>query len=579
MLEASTGSHLAPVRQAGRVELSADSDRGPVRVELGTLAGPAGSAPIIDPAAPITVRRSSRQERRNASRANRQANRREYEAAGTGRNNAGWNATGTGANTEIRKALPLLRARSRELVRDNAFAERILGVTVANLVGEGIRPRSTTGIATLDRKVNDLWAAWAKVADPFHGLDVYGVQALAVRSWLEGGDCLVRYRARRLDDGLPVPFQLEIMEGDLLDSWRLAELVTGGRIVSGVEFDPLGRRSAYWILPYHPGDSAILGLVRGGNSTSSPVPASSVIHLYRPVRAGQVRGVPMLAPVAQDIRDLDDYAYAERVRKRIEACVAAFVLGNTPADADPADDGIAPSVEDADGNPIEEFTPGMVALVRDGKDVRFNTPNASPDYSGYKDAEVREIAAGTHTTFEQVSGNLSGVNFASYRVGRIEFFRHMRQLYKLILIPKLCDPMWQWFTDTAQAAGLIPLRASGYPCKWSEPRFESIERDKDANADKLEVRNGTRSLFDVIAASGRDPEATLQEIADSWALVDKLGLVLDVDPRRTGAPGAGPAGDGQATGGAPGNGGNPATEGTPDPNVAETKSAPTEAGT
>lgn len=528
------------------------SEDGRHAVELRTVGGQ------LDTSAPARVRPARR--RREQPRRGW----RDYEAAGQGRNNSGWWAPNTAANVEIRKSLAVLRARSRDLCRNNAHAERAIAILVANLIGDGIRPRSATGSVALDKRVNDLWDAWTKVADPFHGLDFYGVQALAVRAWLESGEVLIRRRVRRLDDGLPVPFQLEVMESDLLDPWRLGELPNGGRIVQGVEFDPINRRAAYWILPFHPGDSSIgfgrasalgvgsigdgAGLVTAEGFTSRPIPAGEIVHLYQPKRPGQVRGVPWLATVAQDIRDLDDYAYAERVRKRIEACMVAFVIGNTPSDVPPDQDGIAPAVEDSDGNPIEEFSPGMVALVRDGKDVRVHAPAASPDYAGYKKAELQEIAAGAGVTFEQLTGDLGGVSFASYRVGRVEFFRAMRALHNLLIVPKLCAPVWAWFVEMAQASGALPVRAEGYPCKWASPRFESIERDKDASADKLEIRNGTRSLTDVIASYGRDPRSTLEEIAEAFKLVDELGLVLDVDPRRTVAAGsaasgaAGPAG-------------------------------------
>lgn len=499
---------------------------------------PADGKTTLDDSATVRIRR-----RRRA--------RRDYESAGQGRNNAGWWAPNTAANVEVRKSLPILRARCRDLVRNNAHAKRAIDVLVTNLVGQGHTPRSNTGDPKLDKRVNDLWRKWAPFADPFHELDVYGVQALAVQTWLEGGEAIVRRRVRRLDDGLPVPMQLELLEGDLLDSWRTGDLPNGGRIVQGVEFDPINRRAAYWLLPQHPGDQLFgraTGILFGGGSTdgsaiaegltSRPIPKSEVAHLYKPTRAGQVRGVPWLATVAQDIRDIDDYSYAERVRKRLEACLVAFVIGDTPSDRPPDQDGIAPSVDDSDGNPVEEFTPGMIARVTDGKDVRVHAPAASPGYGEYKKTELQEVAVGAGVTYEQLTGDLSNVSFASYRVGRVELFGALRQLHRLTLIPKLYQPIWQWFTDTAQAAGLIPVRADGYPCKWPDLRFESIERDKDAGADKLELRNGTRSLFDVIASYGRDPEETLAEVARAFELLDELGLVLDVDPRRTVAAGS-----------------------------------------
>ena len=52
-----------------------------------------------------------------------------------------------------------------------------------------------------------------------------------------------------------------------------------------------------------------------------------MLHLFDRLRPGQVRGVPWFAPVILKLRDLDEYDDAELVRKKIEACFAAFVTG------------------------------------------------------------------------------------------------------------------------------------------------------------------------------------------------------------------------------------------------------------
>ena len=95
----------------------------------------------------------------------------------------------------------------------------------------------------------------------------------------------------------------------------------------------MGRRVAYWLFSYHPGGVLILN-PRGG-IVSQPVPADQIMHVYRVLRPGQVRGVPWLAPVMMALRDLDDYCDAERVRKKIEACVTAFVQQPEGIDGDP----------------------------------------------------------------------------------------------------------------------------------------------------------------------------------------------------------------------------------------------------
>jgi capsid protein len=93
-------------------------------------------------------------------------------------------------------------------------------------------------------------------------------------------------------------------------------------MMEGVQFDELGRRVAYRLFSYHPGGVLILN-PRGG-IVSQPVPADQIMHVYRVVRPGQVRGVPWLAPMMMALRR-PDYCDAERVRKKVEACVTAFV--------------------------------------------------------------------------------------------------------------------------------------------------------------------------------------------------------------------------------------------------------------
>ena len=75
-----------------------------------------------------------------------------------------------------------------------------------------------------------------------------------MRSLVESGEVLVRLRERRVEDGLPVPLQLQVLEADHLDSGKTEELRDGGFILQGIEFDALGRRRAYWLYPTHPGD-------------------------------------------------------------------------------------------------------------------------------------------------------------------------------------------------------------------------------------------------------------------------------------------------------------------------------------
>jgi lambda family phage portal protein len=185
-------------------------------------------------------------------------------------------------------------------------------------------------------------------------LDFYGLQTLICREMIEAGEVLVRRRLRRSSDGLPVPLQLQVLEADFLDATKSGAL-GAGRLVQGIEFDPVGKRRAYWLHAEHPGNA--WGALNGGLG-SRPVPATDIAHVYEKQRT-QARGVPWGAPVIRALRDLDDYEVAEIVRKKTEACVTAIVFGD-----DEAQQGIAPAVVDADGNRVDER--GVVILVGAG---------------------------------------------------------------------------------------------------------------------------------------------------------------------------------------------------------------------
>jgi lambda family phage portal protein len=444
-----------------------------------------------------------------------------YDGAAKGRRTDGWKAAGTSADAEIAAASGLLRDRMRDLTRNNPHAAKAVSVLVNNIIGSGIIPRAATGDARLDETVDRLWTEWSAACDADGQLDIFGLQTLAVREMIEAGEVLIRRRPRRLSDGLAVPLQVQIIEADLLDNTRNGDLADGGRLLQGIEFDPLGRRRAYWLHAQHPGDAVVTMRRR---LESLAIPASEVLHLYEKQRT-QVRGVPWGTPVMRSLRDLDDWTQAELVRKKTEACVVGIVLG-----ADEADLGLAPSVVDADGNRVEQFEPGLIAYARGGKDIRFNQPATTAGVGEWLRAQLHIVAAGFRMPYELLTGDLSQVNYSSIRAGLVEFRRLIDAVQWQIVIPVLCQPMWVWFCQAAWAAGKLPR--PDIAVEWSPPRFEAVDPLKDAMADLLALRSGTMSLAQAIARQGHNPDAVLAEIAAMNAKIDALGLILDSDPRR-----------------------------------------------
>lgn len=441
---------------------------------------------------------------------------RAYEGGAKSRGTGGWTATSASADAIIGSDLSTLRDRSRDLVRNNAFAAKAVQVLVNSAVGYGIRPRPNTSNKRVERKLIDLWERWSAVCDADGHTNFDGLLGLAVREMFEGGEALLIRRWRRAGDGLPLPFQIEVREGEHFDDGIGA--YGRERVSQGIEYDATGRRVAYWLHQDHPGDSRIWS-----RRTSQRIPATEVAHLFERQRT-QNRGVPWGAPAMRAIRDLDDWHLAEQTRKKTEACLVGVIIG------DEQDTSRPPAMVDEAGRAVEGFTPGMIAYASGTKDVKFNQPSSTGGVYEWHSVQAHQIAAGFRVPYELMTGDLKQVNFSSSRVGMNEFRRMIELLQWQTIIPMACDKVWAWFCEAAYLEGHIPTPY--VPSKWDPPRFDSVNPLQDAQADLLEVRAGFASLPQMISKRGYSPDEVAEEQAAYLTKTGAMGLIHDSDPAR-----------------------------------------------
>lgn len=441
-----------------------------------------------------------------------------YEGAASGRRTDGWRTTSGSVNTEISGALERIRDRSRDLTRNNPYAGRAVSVIEANVVGTGILAQIKGPTDVVDKRMGQLWRDWAEStacdADGLHNL--YGLQAMAMRAMVEGGECLIRRNRARVADGLPVPLQLQLLEGDYIDTTKNQTLEGGAYIMNGVEFNSRGKRVAYWLWTQHPGEQLLLSIKQG--LVSVRVPAEDILHLFRVERAGQIRGIAWGASCVIRLRDFDEYEDAQLVRQKIAACFAGFVQDmEAPADATAAKEQLHDKLE-----------PGALEILPPGKTITFpNVPQVSD--GGHSTRVLRSVAMGYGVTYESLTGDLSNVNYSSGRMGLIDFNRNVEKWRWLLFIPRVCDPLFRWFLEAAE---MIGAPTQGVRATWTPPRRERIDPGKEIAAEISAIRSGLQTLPEAIRESGYDPKTHMQEIKDSNDLIDKLELILDCDPRK-----------------------------------------------
>ncbi len=435
-----------------------------------------------------------------------------YDAAGTSRRTEGW-PRGTGdANATFGAGLSRLRELARDLERNNPYAiGGILDTIETDAVGWGIIP-------TEDHAAFKAWSE-STACDADGRQNLAGLTKTVMRTIPRDGEILVRRRWRPLTDGLPLPLQIQLLEPDYLDTAKEASFEDGGRIVQGVEFDRLGRRSAYWLFREHPGSTRpVLG--RGQVNGSQRVPASEILHIFKSGRAGGVRGPSWFASALAKFRTYDEFDDATLMTQRIAACLSVVYT-----DVDGSSLG---TVSETDPT-TERLGPGMILRGAPGRDVKVVQPPRMGDFEPYSRTQLRGIGRPFGVTYEAMTGDYSNVNFSSARMGRIGYQPKVDDWRERILIVQFLNPVWAWAMEGALVMGLPVVPTT----EWTSPALPMLEPDKEGKAHRDNVRAGAETISEMIRSLGYNPKRFLRELADDFKRLDELELILDCDPRKT----------------------------------------------
>lgn len=442
-----------------------------------------------------------------------------------------WRPSNTGpVATQLAIGHELL-IKSRDIVRRNAMAFAGVEAVVANAIGTGIKPQSLMTDATLRENIQALWRDWAEDADADGLTDFYGLQSLACRAMVEGGECFIRLIPQANVSDSVVPLKLQLLEPELLPMYLNSTLPNGNVIRAGIEFNSTGLRVAYHLYPHHPNDGGFS--MTGNPLTPIRVEASQIIHLFRPLRPGQIRGEPWLSRALVKLDELDQYDDAELVRKKTSAMFAGFITRNSPEE-----NLMGEGTPNQQGVSLAGLEPGTMQILEPGEDIKFSSPaDVGGNYTEFLRMQFRSVAAAMGCTFEQLTGDLTQVNYSSIRAGLLEFRRRMEAIQHGVIVHQLCRSVWRAWMDQAVLSGALDApdylnnRRSYLAAKWVPQGWQWVDPLKETNAMLQSIRAGLMSRSEAISANGYDAEDVDNEIAVDNARADSLGLKFDSDPR------------------------------------------------
>lgn len=462
---------------------------------------------------------------------------RRYDAARKDRTTSNWRPSNHSADLEALSDADVIRARARDLVRNNAYAKGIVRAKVRNIVGCGIRPqvavtrRNGKPNERFNQRAEQVFERWQRRCDVSGRLSFYEMQRLIRSELTEAGECLVNF-VRSSDRSRPVPLALELIEADRLASdVYMAGYINpdnGNEVRRGVELDKTtGAPVAYWIYERHPNDV----LTR----THRPVrrSAGTILHLYKQERIGQTRGVSEFAPVVRWLKDLHYYVENEMVSSAIASCfsVAIKTMGAG------ADGGLLDSIDsdadDTDGNRFEYLQPGQVARLFPTEDIEVINPNRqNASANEWINLMLRSMGVGVGLSYERLVRDYSQTNYSSNRASDLEDRREFR-IEQQWLIDNLCYPVWLRFMTAAVSSGV-----DGFPTeqqfvssfddwmsvRWQPPGWEWVDPVKEQKAAADAVASNLSTMAEELGKRGKDWREVMEQRAIEKQYALELGL-------------------------------------------------------
>nr|SPS05541.1 Phage portal protein, lambda family [Candidatus Nitrotoga fabula] len=423
-----------------------------------------------------------------------------------------WNPIAGSANADTIPDLPILRARSRDQMRNAPVALGALNSTVSHVVGTGLTytPAIDAEFLGLDDEQAEKWQddvkrrfkAWAESieCDVSRQLDFYGIQELVFRSFLESGDCFV-LTPRISRPGKPARLALQVIEADRVCNPNRA--MDTENIVCGIEINSsTGEAIAYHIAKQHPGSHT--HVVNANNSWTRVMARGdatgrrNVLPIFKPLRPGQLRGVPWIAPILEPLKQLGRWADAELNAAVVSGLTATFITMDPEAFDTLYDEDAKGVIVDKAMGWSGEMASGKAVNLLPGEKSESPTPGRpNPDFDPFWIAMVRQIGMALEMPYEVLVMHFQSSYSASRAALLIAWksFRSKRDL----LAKMLCQPVFElWLTEEIaegriHAPGFFTddvVRAAWCAAIWTGDGPGSIDPVKEVLAARERVNLG-----------------------------------------------------------------------------------------
>lgn len=453
------------------------------------------------------------------------------------RKRTGVSASGSGSDYHYRREADYLRMMelSRDFFRNDLVVGQGVRRLVQNVIGGGFTLDARTGNPDLDRLLTSRWNEYALDADlcDLAGEhDFHEQEKLALKQTIVDGDLVVL-----LNRAGP----LELVEAHRMRTPANA-LRSKQTVIHGVRLDENRRRLEYWLTKQDIDPNKTLTHVADIKKYAARDPEGQrqVLHIYRPDRVSQTRGVTALAPACDAIGMHDDIQFATLVRAQVASCFAILreldmVGGGLPSPDPQRGERSTETLADGSTRTIEGVAPGMEVTGRPGEKLSMDSPNIpNPEFKPHALLILTFIAINLGLPLAVLLLDPSETNFSGWRGAMDQARAGFRELQQW-LISRFHRPVYrwkvrQWLSEDTEVRRLAEGSAINLLAhRWNPPGFPYIEPFKDASADLLRTRNALISQRRRAAERGTDWDDLSTEIVEDNAILIRKAYEMAVE--------------------------------------------------
>lgn len=428
-----------------------------------------------------------------------------FMASAVNRLTTSWYTTLLGPNRQIQNDVKRLRGLSRHLARNDVYTARYLSLVETRVVGpDGIhfQPRIQNSQLDYLEPVNTElvrgWTEWKTMAG-IDGRQFIDIEQLAVKTVAQDGEVFVRVITDKRVNKYGIALQL--MDADLLDNdYNDLNAPNNNTIVQGVEVDRLGVVVAYHFWTQHPDD-----FKNGVTITRERIEADEILHLYRPDRVGQLRGLPWTTKSMYFIARLHEYMDAELVAAQAAASQIATI---ETADND------ASAYLNNDQREVLEMEPGVMIRLAPGEKMNpWNSARPTNAFDPFVKTLLHGIASGFNVSYSTLASDMSEDNYSSARMsGNYEqkFFDNL-QMWFIRMFHEKVYRLWLNSSMSLKAVDLTGDLDDFTNVIFRGMKMQSPDLLKDLNAASVGFENDVISKTQWCAERGYDYREVLSE--------------------------------------------------------------------